>query len=236
MAARGLFTLDSVTRGVLDADVLGGAGTGFIDGASASTGAAVGIVGNIGTVSGTSSAGGTVAGAVGFAGTVAGVSTSTGTATGTENDQGVIVGVSVSAGTATGVIAPVGSSAGVSVAVGAATGGPAVVGAVSGVSTSTGSATGSPDGPTPPPEPDSGAKFYVPEKMRVKATHHAGGAVGKSETRNAVAGVCGRVGNSRGSQSVYGRCGGIRYPSDELLRKWARTKRDNNELILLGEM
>jgi hypothetical protein len=76
----------------------------------------------------------------------------------------------------------------------------------------------------------------VPEKMRVKATHHAGGAVGKSDTRNRIAGICGRVGNVRGSQSSYGRCSGIRYPSDELLRKWARTKRDNDELILLGEM
>jgi hypothetical protein len=76
----------------------------------------------------------------------------------------------------------------------------------------------------------------VPEKMRVKATHHTGGAVGKSQTRNAVTGICDRIGNVRGSQSSYGRCGGIRYPSDELLRKWARTKRDNNELILLGEM
>ena len=236
MAARGLFTLDSATRGVLGTDVLGGAGTGFVDGVSSSTGTATGAVGRIGTVSGTSSAGGTAAGAVGFAGTVAGVSTSTGTATGTENDQGVIVGVSVSTGTATGVIAPVGSSAGVSVAVGAVTGGPATVGTVSGVSTSTGTAKGSPDGPPTPPEPDSGAKFYVPEKMRIKATHHAGGAVGKSDTRNRIAGVCGRVGNVRGSQSSYGRCSGIRYPSDELLRKWARTKRDNNELILLGEM
>jgi hypothetical protein len=235
MAARGLFTLDSATRGVLGTDVLGGAGTGFVEGVSSSTGTATGAVGRIGTVSGTSSAGGTVAGAVGFAGTVAGVSTSTGTATGTENDQGVIVGVSVSTGTATGVIATVGSSAGVSVAVGAVTGGPATVGTVSGVSTSTGSASGSPDGP-PPPEPDSGAKFYVPEKMRVKATHRTGGAVGKSDTRNRIAGICARVGYVRGSQSVYGRCSGIRYPSDELLRKWARTKRDNNELILLGEM
>jgi hypothetical protein len=235
MAARGLFTLDSATRGVLGTDVLGGAGTGFVEGVSSSTGTATGAVGRIGTVSGTSSAGGTVAGAVGFAGTVAGVSTSTGTATGTENDQGVIVGVSVSTGTATGVIATVGSSAGVSVAVGAVTGGPATVGTVSGVSTSTGSASGSPDGP-PPPEPDSGAKFYVPEKMRVKATHRTGGAVGKSDTRNRIAGICARVGYVRGSQSVYGRCSGIRYPSDELIRKWARTKRDNNELILLGEM
>jgi hypothetical protein len=235
MAARGLFTLDSATRGVLGTDVLGGAGTGFVEGVSSSTGTATGAVGRIGTVSGTSSAGGTVAGAVGFAGTVAGVSTSTGTATGTENDQGVVVGVSVSTGTATGVIATVGSSAGVSVAVGAVTGGPATVGTVSGVSTSTGSASGSPDGP-PPPEPDSGAKFYVPEKMRVKATHRTGGAVGKSDTRNRITGICARVGYVRGSQSVYGRCSGIRYPSDELIRKWARIKRDNNELILLGEM
>jgi hypothetical protein len=214
MAARGLFTLDSATQGLLDTDVLGGLGTGFVDGVSSSTGTATGAVGRIGTVSGTSSAVGTVAGAVGFAGTVAGVSTST--------------------GTATGVIAPVGSSAGVSVAVGAVTGGPATVGTVSGVSTSTGTATGSPDGP--PPDPDSGAKFYVPENMRVKATHHVGGAVGKSDTRNRIAGVCGRVGNVRGSQSSYGRCSGIRYPSDDLLRKWARTKRDNEDLVLLGEM
>ena len=235
MAARGLFTLDSATRGVLGTDVLGGAGTGFVEGVSSSTGTATGAVGRIGTVSGTSSAGGTVAGAVGFAGTVAGVSTSTGTATGTENDQGVIVGVSVSTGTATGVIATVGSSAGVSVAVGAVAGSPATVGTVSGVSTSTGTASGSPDGP-PPTEPDSGAKFYVPEKMRVKATHRTGGAVGKSDTRNRITGICARVGYVRGSQSVYGRCSGIRYPSDELMRKWARTKRDNEDLVLLGEM
>jgi hypothetical protein len=236
MAARGLFTLDSATRGVLGTDVLGGTGTGFVEGVSSSTGTATGAVGRIGTVSGTGLANGSAMGAVGFAGTVAGVSTSTGTATGTENDQGIVVGVSVSTGTATGFIATVGSSAGVSVAVGAVTGGPATVGTVSGVSTSTGTASGSPDGPPPPPEPDSGAKFYVPEKMRFKPTHRTGGAVGKSDTRNRITGICARVGYVRGSQSVYGRCSGIRYPSDELIRKWARTKRDSNELILLGEM
>lgn len=235
MAARGLFTLDSATRGVLGTDVLGGAGTGFVDGVSSSTGTATGAVGNFGTVSGTGLANGSATGAVGFAGVVAGVSASSGTVTGTENDQGIVSGVSVSSGTVVGVLATVGSSAGVSVAVGAVTGGPATVGTVSGVSTSTGSASGSPDGP-PPPEPDSGAKFYVPEKMRVKATHRTGGAVGKSDTRNRIAGICARVGYVRGSQSVYGRCSGIRYPSDELMRKWARTKRDNEDLVLLGEM
>lgn len=236
MAARGLFTLDSVTRGVLGTDVLGGAGTGFVDGSSSSAGTVVGQVGRIGTVSGTGSANGSATGAVGFAGVVTGVSTSSGTVTGTENDQGVIVGVSVSSGTVVGVVAVSGVASGATVAVGVVSGSPVLAGTVAGVSASSGSASGSPDGPTPPPVPDSGAKFYVPEKLRVKATHRAGGAVGKSDTRNRIAGVCGRVGYVRGSQSVYGRCGGIRYPSDDLLRKWARTKRDNEDLVLLGEM
>jgi hypothetical protein len=235
MAARGLFTLDSATRGVLGTDVLGGAGTGFVDGVSSSTGTATGAVGRIGTVSGTGLANGSATGAVGFAGVVAGVSASSGTVTGTENDQGIVSGVSVSSGTVVGVLAVAGVASGVSAPVGTVSGSPVLAGTVAGVSASSGSASGSPDGP-PPPEPDSGAKFYVPEKMRVKATHRTGGAVGKSDTRNRIAGICAHVGYVRGSQSVYGRCSGIRYPSDELMRKWARTKRDNEDLVLLGEM
>jgi len=235
MAARGLFTLDSATRGVLGTDVLGGAGTGFVDGVSSSTGTATGAVGRIGTVSGTGLANGSATGTVGFAGTVAGVSASSGTVTGTENDQGTVVGVSVSSGTVVGVLSVAGVASGVSAPVGTVSGSPVLAGTVAGVSASSGSASGSPDGP-PPPEPDSGAKFYVPEKMRVKPTHHTGGAVGKSDTRNRITGICARVGYVRGSQSVYGRCSGIRYPSDELIRKWARTKRDNEDLVLLGEM
>jgi hypothetical protein len=235
MAARGLFTLDSATRGVLGTDVLGGTGTGFVDGVSSSTGTATGAVGRIGTVSGTGLANGSATGAVGFAGVVAGVSASSGTVTGTENDQGIVSGVSVSSGTVAGVLAVAGVASGVSAPVGTVSGSPVLAGTVAGVSASSGSASGSPDGP-PPPEPDSGAKFYVPEKMRVKATHRTGGAVGKSDTRNRITGICARVGYVRGSQSVYGRCSGIRYPSDELMRKWARTKRDNEDLVLLGEM
>lgn len=235
MAARGLFTLDSATRGVLGTDVLGGAGTGFVDGVSSSTGTATGAVGNFGTVSGTGLANGSATGAVGFAGVVAGVSASSGTVTGTENDQGIVSGVSVSSGAVAGVLAVAGVASGVSAPVGTVSGSPVLAGTVAGVSASSGSASGSPDGP-PPPEPDSGAKFYVPEKMRVKATHRTGGAVGKSDTRNRITGICARVGYVRGSQSVYGRCSGIRYPSDELMRKWARTKRDNEDLVLLGEM
>ena len=235
MAARGLFTLDSATRGVLGTDVLGGTGTGFVDGVSSSTGTATGAVGNFGTVSGTGLANGSATGAVGFAGVVAGVSASSGTVTGTENDQGIVSGVSVSSGTVVGVLAVAGVASGVSAPVGTVSGSPVLAGTVAGVSASSGSASGSPDGP-PPPEPDSGAKFYVPEKMRVKATHRTGGAVGKSDTRNRITGICARVGYVRGSQSVYGRCSGIRYPSDELMRKWARTKRDNEDLVLLGEM
>ena len=235
MAARGLFTLDSATRGVLGTDVLGGAGTGFVDGVSSSTGTATGAVGNFGTVSGTGLANGSATGAVGFAGVVAGVSVSSGTVTGTENDQGIVSGVSVSSGTVVGVLAVTGVASGVSTPVGTVSGSPVLAGTVAGISASSGSASGSPDGP-PPPEPDSGAKFYVPEKMRVKPTHRTGGAVGKSDTRNRITGICARVGYVRGSQSVYGRCSGIRYPSDELMRKWARIKRDNEDLVLLGEM
>lgn len=235
MAARGLFTLDSATRGVLGTDVLGGAGTGFVDGVSSSTGTATGAVGRIGTVSGTGLANGSATGAVGFAGVVTGVSASSGTVTGTENDQGTVIGVSVSLGTVVGVLAVAGVASGVSAPVGTVSGSPVLAGTVAGVSASSGSASGSPDGPTPP-EPDSGAKFYVPEKMRVKPTNHTGGAVGKSDTRNRITGICARVGYVRGSQSVYGRCSGMRYPSDELIRKWARTKRDNEDLVLLGEM
>ena len=235
MAARGLFTLDSATRGVLGTDVLGGAGTGFVDGVSSSTGTATGAVGNFGTVSGTGLANGSATGAVGFAGVFAGVSASSGTVTGTENDQGIVSGVSVSSGTVVGVLAVAGVASGVSAPVGTVLGSPVLAGTVAGISASSGSASGSPDGP-PPPEPDSGAKFYVPEKMRVKPTHRTGGAVGKSDTRNRITGICARVGYVRGSQSVYGRCSGIRYPSNELMRKWARTKRDNEDLVLLGEM
>jgi hypothetical protein len=208
----GLFTLNSETLGELDTDVLGGQGTGFVIGESTSTGEVVGVQGFTGSATGSSTTTGSALGAVAFVGSVVGSTVSTGSVVGVKGKTGNVTGVSVSIGTADGE--------------------PALVGSVLGVSVSTGSASGSPDGPPPsPPEPEivtGHAPFFQhvqprrPRPQQPQPTRHTGGAKGNTQTFATVVGALGYAGKVSGSQTVSGQFAGVRYPSDELVARWAR--------------
>jgi hypothetical protein len=58
----GLFTLNSATLGVLDTNVLGGQGTGFVTGSNTSSGTVTGTLGHSGTVTGSNTSTGAVTG------------------------------------------------------------------------------------------------------------------------------------------------------------------------------
>ena len=242
----GLFTLDSATLGVLDADVLGGQGTGFVIGESTSTGQVVGVQGFTGSATGASITTGSALGAVGFAGNVIGSSVSTGSVVGVEGNTGSVAGVSTSTGTAAGTPALVGNVDGESVGQGNGNGSPALIGNVVGVSVSTGSASGSSDGPPPPPPPEPEVVTghlpffqYVqrpqpirPRPQQPQPTRHTGGAKGNTQTFATVVGALGYTGKVSGSQIVSGQFAGVRYPSDELVARWARQLIEHELLTL----
>jgi hypothetical protein len=242
----GLFTLDSESLGQLDTDVLGGQGTGFVIGESTSTGEVVGVQGFTGSASGSSTTTGSALGAVAFVGSVVGSSVSTGSVVGVEGNTGSVTGVSVSTGTADGTPALVGSVDGESVGEGAGAGSPALGGNVVGVSVSTGSASGSPDGPPPPPPPEPEVVTghlpffqYVPRPQPIRPrpqqpqpTMHTGGAKGNTQTFATVVGALGYAGKVSGSQTVSGQFAGVRYPSDELVARWARQLIEHELLTL----
>jgi len=220
----GLFTLDSANLGRLDTDVLGGLGTGFIVGTSTSTGQVVGTQGFTGSASGSSTTTGSVVGSVAFVGSVVGSSVSTGLVVGVEGDTGIITGVSVSTGSAAGA--------------------PELAGSIVGVSVSTGSASGSPDGPPPPPpDPEvvtGHAQFIRSERPRRRPqqqlqpvpTMHTGRAQGRTRAKATIVGTCGYTGKVGGAQTTTGRCVGVRYPSDELVARWARQAIENELMTL----
>jgi len=58
----GLFTLNSATLGVLNTNVLGGQGTGFVTGSNTSSGSVTGTLGHNGTVAGSNTSSGSVTG------------------------------------------------------------------------------------------------------------------------------------------------------------------------------
>ena len=222
----GLFTLNSETLGELDTDVLGGQGTGFVIGESTSTGQVVGVQGFTGSASGSSTTTGNALGAVGYVGSVVGSTVSTGSVVGVKGKTGNVAGVSVSTGTADGT--------------------PALAGSIVGVSVSTGSASGSPDGPPPPPPPDPEVVTghlpffqYVPRPQPIRPrpqqpqpTRHTGGAHGNTQTLATVVGALGYAGKVSGSQTVSGQLAGVRYPSDELVARWARQLIEHELLTL----
>jgi len=242
----GLFTLDSASLGQLDNDVLGGLGTGFVIGQSTSTGQVVGVQGFTGSATGASVTTGSALGAVGFAGSVIDSSVSTGSVVGVEGNTGSVAGVTVSTGTAAGTPALAGNINGESVGQGAGAGSPALVGNVVGVSVSTGSASGSPDGPPPPPPPEPEVVTghlpffqYLPRPQPIRPrpqepqpTRHTGGAKGNTQTFATVVGALGYTGKVSGSQTVSGQFAGVRYPSDELVARWARQLIEHELLTL----
>jgi len=61
---------------------------------------------------------------------------------------------------------------------------------------------------------------------------HTGGAKGNTQTLATVGGTCGYTGKVSGSQTVVGRCVGVRYPSDELVARWARQLIEHELLTL----
>jgi hypothetical protein len=58
-------------------------------------------------------------------------------------------------------------------------------------------------------------------------------AQGNTEAIASLVGSCGYAGKVTGSQTVLGRCSGLRYPSDELMARWARQTQEH-ELLLVG--
>jgi hypothetical protein len=238
----GLFTLDSATLGVLDADVIGGQGTGFVVGTSTSTGQVAGVQGFTGSASGSSTTTGSALGVVAFVGSVIGSSVSTGSVVGVEGNTGSVVGVSTSTGAAAGAPELAGNVDGENVSQGSGNGSPALAGSVVGVSVSTGSASGSPDGPPPPPpEPEVVTGHlpffqYVqprrPRPQQPQPTRHAGGAQGRTRARATAVGTCGYTGKVSGLQATTGRCVGVRYPSDELVARWVRQEIETELLTL----
>ena len=218
----GLFTLNSATLGLLNTNVLGGLGTGFVVGESTSTGQVSGSKGATGSASGSSNSTGSALGLVAFVGSVAGSSISSGSVVGVEGDSGIVTGVTTSTGTANGT--------------------PALTGSTGGSSVSTGSASGSPDvPPTPPPDAEivTGHRTFFqpqpprrPKSQQLQPTRVTGGAQGRTRSRSTVVGTCGYTGNVNGSQATTGRCMGVRYPSDELVARWVRQAIEQELLTL----
>lgn len=243
MAAIGLFTLNTSE---LNEGILGGLGTGFAQGSSTNTGTASGAAGLVGSASGSSESAGTANGAVGFAGSASGSSTSTGTATGAAQLTGQASGATSTAGAATGAPSVSGSASGVSVSLGDTSGTPALTGQASGASESTGSATGSPDVPPTPPTPPAptpedivggGPRFFIPRppqppRPQLQSIHREGTAHGYLRARGRATGITGQVGTARGSAICTGLCAGVRWPTDEIVARWARQAIEQELLTL----
>jgi len=197
----GLFTLDSETLGVLDEDVLGGFGTGFIIGSSSSSGSATGLLGYDGIVTGSSTSTGTVSGAVGYVGAAAGSVSASGSAAGSPGFSGSVSGSQSSAGSVTGEEGNTGGATGSQSSSGSASGSADISGSVNGSSTSSGSVSGvAPIPPAPPePEPDTGgaamARYYYP---RLQPARRSGSVTGVSRGRGSAAGRCGYSGTVSG--------------------------------------
>jgi hypothetical protein len=61
---------------------------------------------------------------------------------------------------------------------------------------------------------------------------HTGGAKGNTQTFATVVGALGYTGKVSGSQTVSGQFAGVRYPSDELVARWARQLIEHELLTL----
>jgi hypothetical protein len=246
----GLFTLNDDPLGKLDQGVLGGFGTGFIVGQSTTSGTVSGAQGFTGSVAGQSTSAGSASGFLGLAGSASGSSTTSGAANGAPLLSGFVNGSSLSSGTAIGTEGNTGSVTGASVSTGSAQGAPQLSGAADGASASSGTATGSPDVPPEPPtppaptpqQPEGFARWLwdnqpirrpQPAPQPIPPKHATGGARGRSRATGNTVGTCGYAGAARGAVSVTGRCIGVRYPSDELVARWARQAMEH-ELLTIG--
>lgn len=251
----GLFTLDSQALGVLDTNVLGGFGTGFVTasnslsgtitgqrgqdgagaGANVSTGSCLGVVGFAGAVAGSVVTVGTSVGAVAFMGVVTGLSTSSGSVSGAEGDLGVVAGSSTTVGTVVGGVDIFAEVLGTTTLAGVAAGTPGLTGSAPGSSASAGSVSGSPDvPPVPPPAPalDGGGRLFIPDYLRLPTPTHEGSVRGRSLCKGSNVGRAGRVGVLSGAVVSTGLCTGVRWPSDGLVRKWRR-QHEETEFVAL---
>jgi hypothetical protein len=242
----GLFTLDSADLGVLDADVLGGPGTGFIVGSSTSTGTATGVQGFTGSASGAQSSAGAVAGSPALTGTASGSTTSAGTVVGTEGAQGVVTGTSVTAGSAAGSAARFGSAAGANVNGGAVAGTPSLSGNASGSTVSAGTVIGTKPTPPPPPPPPApvevvtggGPRLFYPVRRplqpepQVQPTHLVGAVVARSYSTGSARGSIVLAVRISATQSGSGVALGVRWPDDFEIARRKRVRLDE-ELLLL---
>lgn len=241
----GLFTLDSADLGVLDADVLGGPGTGFIVESSTSTGTATGVQGFTGSASGTQSSAGAAAGSPNLTGTAAGATQSAGVVVGTEGARGVVTGTSVAAGSAAGSAARFGSVTGANVNGGAVGGTPNLTGNTSGSTVSTGTVIGTKPTPPPPPPPapvevitgGSPRLFYPPRRRpepvpQVQPTHLVGAVVARSYSTGSARGSIVLAVRISATQSGSGVALGVRWPDDFEVARRKRVRLDEELLVL----
>jgi hypothetical protein len=240
----GLFTLDSADLGVLDADVLGGPGTGFIVGSNTSSGSAAGVQGFTGSASGAQSSAGAAAGSPSLTGTAAGATQSAGAVIGTEGARGVVAGTSVAAGSAAGSAARFGSATGANVNGGAVGGTPSLSGNVSGSTTSAGTVVGTkPTPPPPPPAPvevatGGGPRLFYPPRRRpepvpqVQPTHLVGAVVARSYSTGRARGSIVLAVRISATQSGSGVALGVRWPDDFEIARRKRVRLDEELMVL----
>lgn len=236
----GLFTLDSEALGVLDTNVLGGPGTGFIVGANSSTGTATGTQGFTGSASGQSTSAGAAAGAPGLLGSVSGSTTNAGTVVGVEGARGSVAGSQTGTGSAAGTPQLSGTATGLSVNGGAVGGSAQLAGTCAGSTTSSGSVTGTvptpPTPPTPTPTKGGGRRYYVPAPIR-QPTVAAGSVVGSSASRGRSRGRCDYNGVSVGASTSVGICRGTSRLNVSPIRVHIdhehRRRQAEDELLLL---
>ena len=238
----GLFTLDSESLGVLDEDVLGGFGTGFITGSSSSTGSVSGLLGHDGIVTGSNQSTGANSGAVGYLGAVAGFSAASGSAAGSPGFSGSVSGSQSSAGSVTGEEGNTGGATGSTSSSGSASGSPDISGAASGASTSSGSVTGAapepPEPPAPEPEPSGVAmpRLYLP---RLEPIRRSGSVTGSSRARGRASGRCGYIGSTSGQTASISRITGRRsqpIPIEPRIRDHSAERRQHEEEALIMEL
>jgi len=243
MAAIGLFTLNTSK---LNEGILGGLGTGFAEGSTASTGAASGVAGFAGSATGSTQSTGAAAGSPDLSGSGTGSTNSAGQVSGSVGFAGSATGASVSNGSATGSPQLSGVLLGDTQSSSTATGFPDLAGIVVGVTSSTGQATGSPDVPptppvplTPEPEPVTGHSprvFYPVRPARPKRPPQprtaTGSVRGDSVTTYKVRGSQGLSGLVVSVSVSQGNCTGIRWPDGAEIQRRICRKQDN-DLILL---
>lgn len=238
----GLLTLNSESLGRLDADVLGGAGTGFAVGTNTSTGSAAGFIGYTGNATGPSVSSGSASGLAGRFGITSGNGTQAGSAVGTVGAFGVTLGTATNTGVANGAADLFGIVAGSNTTAGSNAGTPYLSGNATGEQVSTGSASGfaptppTPPTPTPAPTFAGGGNYqrYIPKPQAVAAFGAVAGSSASSgsvQARRAANGSA--LGLSMSIATVTGSSrldvAPIRYIEDT---KHRRRKAEDQLLIL----